>query len=243
MSKGDHIFVTSMLHGIPFQHHGIDMGDGTVVHLAPEKGNRVALSDDSGRFCVRRVSIENFADGKTIQIVRHENPRTVDEIVEFATLQIGRCGYHLLDNNCEHFASLCATGNASSRQIEISHCTAVSITSALTKGFWALTQRVAIGRATKLAASPHPLTLIADGAEAIALASGCAVGLSSQRTRQVARASGNLAAFVVGCAAAGPVGGAVSLALHRSSTEFAERLCTSVRRALVKSPSNEKPQS
>jgi hypothetical protein len=43
MSRGEHIYVDGWCAGIPFQHHGIDMGDGTVVHLAPEAGARVTL--------------------------------------------------------------------------------------------------------------------------------------------------------------------------------------------------------
>lgn len=235
MSKGDHLCISSIFHGIPYQHHGIDMGDGTVVHLAPEQGSPVALSDDSGRFCVRRVSISEFADGKQIQVVLHANHRSADEVVEIASRQIGRRGYHLLDNNCEHFATLCATGNANSRQVEMGHSTAVSIASALTKGFWAATRQTAIRSACKLAARPHPLSFVADGAELIAIASGCATGMSSDRTRRVARASGNLAAFTLGCVASGPLVGAASLALHSGTTEIAERLCVAIRKTFLKS--------
>ena len=232
MAKGDHIFIKSRLRGIPFQHHGIDMGDGTVVHLAPESGSRVALVDHSGKFCVRRDSIDTFSFGKPVHVFQHPQPREADEVVAAATSHIGRCGYHLIDNNCEHFANLCATGSAGSRQVDFGHSTAVSMTSAVTKGLWALSGRAAARYATRAAARPHPLSMLADGVEAVTIATGCAAGLTAERTRRLARAGGQLTALAVGCAVGGPVGGAVSLAMHRSSTQIAERVCTAARSGL-----------
>lgn len=232
MAKGEHIFIKSRHRGIPFQHHGIDMGDGTVVHLAPESGTRVALVDHTGRFCVRREPIESFSGGRPIHVVKHSQPRDADDVIAVATGHIGRCGYHLIDNNCEHFASLCAGGSADSRQVDFGHSTAVSVTSAVTKGVWALSGRIAARYAVRAAARPHPLSMLADGVEAVAIASGCAAGLSAERTRRLARAGGQITALAVGCAVGGPVGGAVSLAMHRSSTQIAERVCSAARNRL-----------
>ena len=232
MAKGDHIFIKSRVRSIPFQHHGIDMGDGTVVHLAPESGSRVAFIDHTGRFCVRREPIESFSFGKPVHVVEYPQPKPADEVVAAAASHIGRCGYHLIDNNCEHFASLCASGSAGSRQVDFGHSTAVSMTSAVTKGLWALGGRAAARYATRAAARPHPLSILADGVEAMTIASGCAAGLTAERTRRLARASGQLTALAVGCAVGGPVGGAVSLAVHRSSTQIAERVCTAARHGL-----------
>ena len=208
------------------------MGDGSVVHLAPESGSRVALADDTGRFCVRRVPMESFAGGKKVQVVNHQRRHTADQCTAIAERAIGQCGYHLLENNCEHFATYCATGQADSRQIELSQGTAVSVASALAKSFWVLTGRTAVSSVQRVAVRLHPLSLVADGVEAVAIASSCAVGLSGRQARRVARASGDLTAFAVGFLSSGPVGGAVSLALHRSSTELAESLCQWIRNRL-----------
>ncbi len=234
MAAGDHIFVQCSVRGIPYQHHGIDLGDGTVAHLAPESGSRIALADDSGKYCVRRDSMEAFAQGRPVQKVEHIDALEAEEVVATAIDYVGRCGYHLLDNNCEHFASLCKTGRSDSRQVDFGHRTAVSITSAATKSLWTWGTKVAIGRAfakatSKVAVRPHPMSLLADGVEAVAIMTGCAVGLSAQRTQQIARAGGELTAVAVGCVVGGPVGGAVSLAIHRSSTQVAEHVCNAVR--------------
>jgi len=64
--RGDHIFVSATVAGIPFEHHGIDMGDGTVIHLAPEGGARITLRDTTDRFTVRRDVMEIFSRGKAV---------------------------------------------------------------------------------------------------------------------------------------------------------------------------------
>ena len=68
MSRGEHIYILSSVGGVPFQHHGIDMGDGTVIHLAPEQGVQVTLRDESGEFRVRRDTLEDFCRGAQPQV-------------------------------------------------------------------------------------------------------------------------------------------------------------------------------
>ncbi|MFO1064372.1 MAG: lecithin retinol acyltransferase family protein [Pirellulales bacterium] len=238
MAKGDHIYVNLSFRGLPYQHHGIDMGDGTVIHLAPESGPRLTATQDA-RFQVRRDSIEEFSTGKRVRTMRHQRSLQVDEIVAAAESMVGKAGYNLLDNNCEHFASQCATGKSDSRQVEFGHSTAVAIASAATKSVWAVGNKLATkfaieSLATKLVLKPHPLTLLADGVEAAATAGGCAVGLSAEWTRRIARTGGEVTALAVGCAVGGPAGGAASLAIHRSSTIIGERVCRVTRAVLLK---------
>jgi hypothetical protein len=243
MARGEHVYVLQRYRGIPYQHHGIDMGDGTVVHLAPAAGQRLALFPGSGSFSVRRESLKTFSGGKPFKVIKHDKPLPADEVVARAAQLVGSGDYDLLENNCEHFATLCATGEANSRQVEFSQSGMVAVTSALTKGVWAISGRVAARYATKVVSKPHPLSLLADGAEAVATLSGCAVGMSAERTRKLAKASGEVTAIAVGCVVGGPVGGAVSLALHRSSTTVAEHVCTAVRRGLcaLKESQEEQP--
>jgi hypothetical protein len=53
MSKGDHIYVECF----PHDHHGIDCGDGTVIHYSSKFTN--------GK--IMRTSKSKFADGKIIK--------------------------------------------------------------------------------------------------------------------------------------------------------------------------------
>jgi len=110
MAKGDHIRVRRY-RGI-YSHHGIDIGDGTVVHFAGEP-LQIAKAQ------VVRDTMENFLEGGECKIVRYENEsRTPDEVVALALEQVGIKGYRLWTNNCEHFASYCKTGEKKSSQVQ-----------------------------------------------------------------------------------------------------------------------------
>jgi hypothetical protein len=109
MARGDHIYVKRW--GGAYYHHGIDMGDGTVVHFTgePLRGRLAAVARDTW---------EDFCQGETPMVMHYpQDYRTPDEVVEAALAHLGTTGYKLLANNCEHFASYCKTGRAHSRQV------------------------------------------------------------------------------------------------------------------------------
>lgn len=109
MARGDHLSVKRM-HGL-YTHHGIDMGDGTVVHLSGEPLRRRDA-------CVCRTPMAEFLKGGEAQVVRYSNNcRGADEIVQTALAHLGEKGYDVWRNNCEHFATYCVTGRRWSRQV------------------------------------------------------------------------------------------------------------------------------
>lgn len=232
MARGDHLYVEDNLGRIPFQHHGIDMGDGTVIHLAPAEGARVAIRDKSDNFAVRRVLIEQFSNGRAIRVRAYAQPRHPDVIVAQAESMLGKSGYSLLDENCEHFATLCSTGKASSHQIEMGEATVAGFASATTKVIWAISSRLGAQSVVKSVAKIHPAALLADGVEVLALAIGCQRGLDVEQAKRVAKVSGNAAAVGIGAMVAGPVGAVVGLAAHASSRAIAEKACFVVRKVL-----------
>lgn len=111
MAKGEHIQARRM-HGL-YYHHGIDMGDGTVIHFSGEPLNR-----KQARVC--RISEESFLDGAPKAVVNYSHPNkvlSVEETLRLAEEQLDSVGYNLLYNNCEHFATYCKTGKKRSRQV------------------------------------------------------------------------------------------------------------------------------
>ncbi len=231
--RGDHIYISSSVAGIPFEHHGIDMGDGTVIHLAPAEGARITLRDATDRFTVRRDTIEVFSRGRTVCTRKHTDCVAADLVAENAEKMLGKTGYHLLDGNCEHFAHHCCTGRLESRQIDMGESVVVSAASLLTKAFWSVSARIGARAAStatvKVASKANPLLLLADGVELAALAAGCAGGLSSSSNRRVARVSGTLTAASIGAIMGGPVGTIASVAVHNGSTALAEQVCKRIR--------------
>lgn len=68
--------------------------------------------------------LETFVCGKHIEVGEFENgelkkKRTPEEVVESARKRIGERGYHILYNNCEHFARECACGEKYCGQVEM----------------------------------------------------------------------------------------------------------------------------
>ncbi|MCR9297008.1 MAG: lecithin retinol acyltransferase family protein [bacterium] len=229
MAQGDHIYVPFVVGGLTFQHHGIDMGDGTVVHLAPAEGARITIRDEHGEFSVRRDSLADFCRGETPRVVRHESTLEPQVIVETALRHIGQRGYSLMEGNCEHFATMCATGRSESHQIEMGQATVSAVASLATKAVWSVSSKAATRMAVRGVAKVHPAAMLADGVEIAALAIGCRQGLTAQQSKQVARISSSLAAAGIGGLVAGPAGAAVFLATHASSSAVADRICRSLR--------------
>lgn len=116
MAQGDRLRVKRRLPGLPvcYGHHGIDLGDGTVVHARPDDTARLFAG---GR--VVRTSLAEFAAGAAVEIVSDPPARfPPQEIVDRAVRHIGREGYCPVIDNCEHFATWCATGERRSRQVD-----------------------------------------------------------------------------------------------------------------------------
>ena len=134
MAAGDHIYVERVW-GL-YRHHGIDCGDGSVIHFQ---------GPDPIRARVKRSSIATFAAGGEIRRIENERPpdrasvtenvsRWTDEwfgrasggaidasavsVIARAESRLGEGAYDLLFNNCEHFATWCREGRSRSPQAD-----------------------------------------------------------------------------------------------------------------------------
>lgn len=105
MTRGDHVYVRRRPH---YSHHGVDCGDGTVIHYVGERGE-VRYID--------RTSWETFAAGDEVLVRIYKRRLPVDQIVRNAESRIGERDYNLVTNNCEHFATWAVTGSAGSSQV------------------------------------------------------------------------------------------------------------------------------
>jgi len=107
MSRADHIFVKRT----GFTHHGIDCGDGTVIHYTGEVGKKVNAA-------IRRAPVEEFLKGGRKRVRRYGKCDPPDVVIGRAEGRLDEAKYHLVWNNCEHFATWCKTGRARSGQVE-----------------------------------------------------------------------------------------------------------------------------
>src|SRR5947209_3836365 len=99
MARGDHIYVNRL----GYDHHGIDCGDGTVIHYTGEIGQKADAA-------VRRTSIDVFLKGRRLLVLDYGWCDPPDVVVQRAESRLGENKYHLVFSNCEHFATWCKTG-------------------------------------------------------------------------------------------------------------------------------------
>ena len=103
---------------IIYQHYGVYDGNDRVIHYATKDG------DFGTDVRVRETSLEKFArDGNCMILPPLEGfaaikPFSPKETVRRAHSRLGEKEYHLLFNNCEHFALWCKYGVNRSVQVE-----------------------------------------------------------------------------------------------------------------------------
>lgn len=108
MARGDQVYVMRPWIGISsvYEHHGIDCGDGTIIHYRKTDIAEVA-----------RTSMDRFSQGKPVHLKPQPVAFLPDNVVERAESRLGEQRYDLLTNNCEHFATWCKTGRNESEQL------------------------------------------------------------------------------------------------------------------------------
>jgi len=109
MARADQIYVMRPLVGIDgvYQHHGIDYGDGSIIHYR-KTGDQAIIS---------RTSFETFSWGNPVYPVHHSLADSTDVVIDRAESRLGEQQYDLFFNNCEHFATWCKTGRWESAQL------------------------------------------------------------------------------------------------------------------------------
>ncbi|TWU59689.1 NC domain protein [Crateriforma conspicua] len=200
MSKGDHLFVWRFDCVMPYQHHAIDMGDGTVVHYCGDDHSTARPWGGRLNHRIRRTPMDRLTVGgkSKIHIVESAPDSQRDLIVGRAMQQLGEAEYCLVFRNCEHFARWASTGRWESRQVDaiverggsVAAKTAVSMAKHLVRG--------------RLTGRLHPATLLGDAAQWATEAVGGHLGLRDQRLRRGVGRGLNLATTVGVSVAAGP---------------------------------------
>ncbi len=102
-------------------HFGIYVSDAEVIQFGLAPNGRTTLRDSevevlSAPFCKFLENGEAEVCEFTPQ--ERENHRSSEETVAYARSKLGMRGYHIIYNNCEHFANECISGVAVCRQAE-----------------------------------------------------------------------------------------------------------------------------
>ncbi|KAI6657341.1 NC domain protein [Oopsacas minuta] len=89
-------------------HYGVYIGDEGVIHFSQDG--------------IKLMSYDEFASGYEVSLKRYDATHPREQIVEVARYYLKHPeewdDYSLVFNNCEHFASFCATGKKKSGQVQ-----------------------------------------------------------------------------------------------------------------------------
>lgn len=213
MAKGDHLVVKFGA----YTHHGIDLGDGTVIHYGRGLHNKVNAR-------VEIVERDVFCAGNPITVRITDSPYTPDEILERATSRLNENNYDLFQNNCEHFVNWSRHDVAESAQVNLADslvrrgaaATARATLPKVAKSFVnRVVSRHAASSTAKVVGSKiatrfaAPAALAGDAVQLSAEVIAIRSGKDKEETRSIGRRSGALASSGVGFVLGGPAGAAV----------------------------------
>ncbi|MBS3028429.1 MAG: lecithin retinol acyltransferase family protein [Dolichospermum sp. DET50] len=235
MAEGDHIFASFYFNGLPITHHGIDCGNGTVIHY------------DGSKVC--KVSKTEFAKGTKIRIKEYGQCDPDYLVVHRAEQRLYERNYNLFSNNCEHFAYYCKTGKHKSEQVNHIAAAGAEAVSGAFVGFAA--KEVTKAAATAAVSSLNPISkalvnvglkqapkVVGRGAAGIAGAGGLVSGVVTdlivgkilednehlphhkREARKKARQAGQVASVaggIAGTVAAAAVGGTAAIAISAAA--------------------------
>lgn len=116
LNPGDHLKFRGAFGYPSLYHHGVYVGDGTVVHFYAHNAK------DKTSAQIQSIPLQRFIDlaapypVEKVQSVRPAFPPAV--IRQRCLSKMGDKDYHVLLNNCEHFANWATTGDRRSYQVE-----------------------------------------------------------------------------------------------------------------------------
>lgn len=102
-----------------YHHYGIFVSEDEVIQFGlPDDPMRPAAE-----IRVLSTDVLTFLQGGDLEVMvpdkeERKKMRTHDEIVAIARQRIGESGYHILHNNCEHFANDCVFGEPRSTFVQ-----------------------------------------------------------------------------------------------------------------------------
>jgi hypothetical protein len=114
MARGDHLYV---LRGYgAYTHHGIDCGDGTVIHY--KEGEAIARTSMAFFSRGEQVGVQVYGAADPSDSRSERLCQRPDDVIKRAESRIGERDYNLVFNNCEHFVLWCKTGRHQSAQVD-----------------------------------------------------------------------------------------------------------------------------
>lgn len=113
-TTGDHLYFAGAFHVPSLYHHGVYVGNDQVAHFFGSSKKYDAS--------VRVIPVSEFEqlaakEKQTVRVLQTQRRLPPDVIQARALSQLGKSGYNMMTNNCEHFVNWCVQGVAYSPQV------------------------------------------------------------------------------------------------------------------------------
>lgn len=116
LQRGDHLFYYRG--GSTYSHHGVYLGNGRVVHYESSIWMKLVGARNNAIPTIREVELEEFRQGADLFVRRYDVEDCPEAVVSRANSRLNEAAYSLFENNCEHFATWCKTGQTLSTQVD-----------------------------------------------------------------------------------------------------------------------------
>ena len=182
---------------------------------------------DKENAVVERVDQKTFSKGKPTKVV--DSPATFRpaQIVKRAVSRLGEKSYDLWDNNCEHFARWCRSGEHESPQIDVTETVMRQAAAAASKPFIKhVVSKVAVKRlgaaAATVAKGPAIVAGVADVAQAAAEIAAAKHGKTKEESRKISQQTGIASSIALGWMVGGPVTAAAGVGIWYVGQKIAD---------------------
>jgi len=165
---------------------------------------------------IEQVDIETFSQSRPIVAVDSKLEFPAEEVVQRAQSRLGERSYDLWNNNCEHFANWCRSGDHSSPQIDITETIARQAAAIAAKP---LLKKIVSSAATRgglagsIAKGPAIVAGVADAVQATAEIVAAKQGKTKNQTRQIGQQAGAVSSVALGWIVGGPVTAAAGVGI------------------------------
>ncbi len=104
-----------------FYHYGIYASDEEIIQFGPTPDAAHSLLDADIRVCVSDLAgfcKGGFLEVASLSLTERLKAAPAKEVIERARKEVGKGGYDILKNNCEHFVNGCVFGKKASEQVD-----------------------------------------------------------------------------------------------------------------------------
>ena len=165
---------------------------------------------------IEQVDMETFSQSRSVVVVDSKIEFPPEEVVQRALSRLGERSYDLWNNNCEHFANWCRSGDHCSPQIDITETIARQTAAIAAKP---ILKKIAASAATRgglagsIARGPTIVAGVADAVQATAEIVAAKQGKTKDQTRQIGQQAGAMSSIALGWMVGGPVTAAAGVGI------------------------------